>query len=351
MTTTAALLPRGPLMVDVAGLTLTDAERALLVQPIIGAVILFARNFSTREQLKILVAQIKTIRTPALLIAVDQEGGRVQRFGNGFFRLPPLLSVGRVFDQSPQLAIALAFDAGRLMAAELRQVDIDFSFAPVVDVANPASRIIGDRAFHQSPATVAKIAESYIRGMHSAGMQATAKHFPGHGNVVADSHFETPVDTRNYKQILATDLVPYRVLAPLLGGVMTAHIYFPEVTANLPAFSSYWLGQVLRNTIGFKGLVLSDDLSMKGAHIAGDILSRARLALDAGCDMVLICNDPKSVRQVVADMGNRHPPMQSRLQNMLGMPGNIEQPEIDSLWQSIAPLVEAAEQLDANLQP
>lgn len=328
-------LPRGPLMVDVASETLTDEERHFLCAPSVGAVILFARNFSSRQQVNELVREIKSLRSPELLVAVDQEGGRVQRFGEGFVRLPPLNALGQFYHHQPEQALSLAWSAGRLMAAELRQLEIDISFAPVLDIANTQSKVIGDRGFDINPETIVALATPYINGMHSAGMRATGKHFPGHGNVVEDSHFETPVDQRNLAQIENLDLIPFRKLAHLLDGMMTAHIHFPAVDSQLPTFSIVWIKRILRQQLGFDGVVFSDDLIMAGAHNVGDIVTRARLALAAGCNMALICNDPNAARETAAQLGQTMSPQQGLCDQLMGQPCVADQQEIEHLAEAI----------------
>ncbi|NKB63028.1 MAG: beta-N-acetylhexosaminidase [Gammaproteobacteria bacterium] len=291
-------LPLGPLMVDVQGTSLTDHERDFLRAPSIGAVILFSRNFESKTQVKNLILEIKSLRSPSLLVAVDQEGGRVQRFRDGFFPLPPVQKFGIRYDVSPEEALSLAKSAGRIMASELADVGIDFSFAPVLDQANDDSAVIGDRSFHYSATVVTELANAFIDGMNSTGMSATGKHFPGHGGVTGDSHLMKPIDNRTIEELQNSDLIPYQALASKLGGVMTAHVLFPQINDSIPTFSPYWIKQILRQRIGFDGLIFSDDLSMKGAHDAGTPLQRTGLALEAGCDMALICNDPINAESV-----------------------------------------------------
>ena len=284
-------LPLGPLMRDVEGTALTVADRERLRHPAVGAVILFARNYASPPRLAALVAEIHALRTPALLVAVDQEGGRVQRFREGFTRLPPAAALGRLYDENPQRGLALTADAGWVMAAELRRAGVDLSLAPVLDVATAASDVIGDRAFHADPAVVARLAGAFAAGMRRAGMPVTGKHFPGHGGVGGDTHVASPADGRALDALERCDLVPYRALHRQLDAVMTAHVVFPEIDPLPPTFSGFWLQHTLRGQIGFDGVVFSDDLSMHAAHVAGDVPTRARAALDAGCDMVLVCQD------------------------------------------------------------
>jgi beta-N-acetylhexosaminidase len=280
----------GSVMIGLEGTRLSAPERELLRHPRVGGVILFTRNYESPEQLAVLTAEIHALRDPPLLIAIDQEGGRVQRLRAGFTTLPALAALGRVHDRSPAQAAALAETTGWLMAIELRCVGVDFSFAPVLDVDSGVSSVIGDRAFHRDPHVVSALAAAYVRGMRRAGMAATGKHFPGHGSVCADSHHELPVDPRDYAQIAALDLVPFaRLGAQGLEAVMAAHVLYSGADERLAGFSSFWIGEVLRGRLGFRGAVFSDDLLMGAAVVAGDISERTGDALRAGCDMVLVC--------------------------------------------------------------
>jgi len=283
--------PLGPVMLDVAGLELTPGERELLAHPLVGGVILFARNYASPEQLRGLTGAIRGVRSPALLIAVDHEGGRVQRFVDGFTRLPPMRALGRIYDANPAVAENLAGAVGVVLAAELAAHGVDFSFAPVLDIDFGASGVIGDRAFHSAPPAVARLALALVEGLRRAGMGAVGKHFPGHGYVRADSHHEVPVDDRDLATIEANDLAPYRALIGAgLAGVMPAHVIYPRVDPKPAGFSRFWLQEILRGRLGFDGIVFSDDLSMAGASVAGGIVERGKAALEAGCDMVLVCN-------------------------------------------------------------
>lgn len=296
-------------MLDVAGTVLSEAERQLLRHPAVGGVILFSRNFNSPEQVTALVAEIHALRTPRLLVAVDQEGGRVQRFRDGFTRLPPVRRLGEVHDRDPRRARQLAELSGWLMAAELRAVGIDISFAPVLDLDYGVSTVIGDRAFHREAEVVAELAQAYQRGMEEAGMAATGKHFPGHGAVSADSHLELPIDARPYAELEFADLLPFERLAHQgMKAMMAAHVIYRSCDARAAGFSPFWLRTILRERFGFQGAIFSDDLHMAAAACAGDYPARARAALDAGCDMVLVCNAPDQARRVLEDLGDYHDP-------------------------------------------
>jgi len=311
----------GPVMVDVAGTALTPDDRQVLRNPLVGAVILFARNYAGVEQLEELVRDIRAVRTPPLLVGVDQEGGRIQRFRTGFTELPPPRLVGRLYDSDPDAGRQLATQCGWLLAAELRAVGIDLSFAPCVDLDYGVSEVIGDRAYHRDAEAVARLAVAAMQGMREAGMEATAKHFPGHGAVVADSHRALPVDRRPIEE-LGDDLLPYRrMIANGLSSVMVAHVSFPEVD-NVPAsLSRRWLQRELREGLGFTGAVFSDDLSMAGAAIAGTAPERARQALAAGCDVLAICNDRSGVLDTLEELaGETDPLSQVRLVRLHGRP-------------------------------
>jgi beta-N-acetylhexosaminidase len=291
-------------MVDLAGLGLAAEEREVLGHPLVGGVILFARNYADPRQLRGLTEAIRGARTPSPLIAVDHEGGRVQRFLEGFTRLPPMRALGRIYDRNPALAANLAGAIGVVLAAELAAHGVDFSFTPVLDLDFGSSGVIGDRAFHSDPAAVASLAGGLVAGLARAGMAAVGKHFPGHGYVRADSHHEVPVDDRDLAEIEAADLVPYRALIGRgLAGVMPAHVIYPRVDARPAGFSPVWLKAILRGRLGFDGVVFSDDLTMEGAAVAGGIVERGRAAFDAGCDMVLVCNAPEAARRLLDGLG------------------------------------------------
>ncbi|HEY2634821.1 MAG TPA: beta-N-acetylhexosaminidase [Steroidobacteraceae bacterium] len=293
----------GPLMVDIAGTELSAEDVRVLAHPLVGSVLLFTRNYSNPQQLAALTAAIRALRTPHLLIAVDHEGGRVQRFREGFTRLPAARLLGRRFDEDRRDALALAHSVGWQLAGELRAVGVDFSFAPCVDLDYGVSEIIGDRAFHSDPDTVAALAVATMSGMREAGMAAIAKHFPGHGAVVADSHVALPVDRREFADLEA-DIRPYRPLIDNnIPGIMAAHVVFPAVDALPASLSKRWIGGVLREEMGFHGCVFADDLTMAGAAAFGDVMARAELSLAAGCDVLPICNDRHSVELVLGRFG------------------------------------------------
>jgi beta-N-acetylhexosaminidase len=307
-------------MVDVAGQELTAEDIQILKHPLVGGVILFTRNYADPAQLTALVSAIHAARSPSLIVAVDHEGGRVQRFRSGFSVLPPLRRIGHEFDLDAKAGLELSRQMGWLMAAELRACGVDLSFAPCVDLDYGVSEIIGDRAFHSKATAVSQLASAYMHGMRDAGMAATAKHFPGHGAVVADSHVAAPVDRRRYVD-LEDDLMPYRrLIANGLPAVLAAHVLFPEVDSDAVAsVSPTWVRDILRGELGFKGVVFTDDMSMAGAAVAGDIVVRSERALAAGSDMVLICNSRPSVVAVLDKLrAEPHPASAARLVRMRG---------------------------------
>jgi beta-N-acetylhexosaminidase len=300
----------GPVMLDIEGLTLTPADRSLLREPAVGGVILFSRNYASPSQLAELVAAIRAVRSPPLLVAVDHEGGRVQRFREGFSEIPPMGRIGRQYDSDRESAVALARKAGWLVATELRAMDIDLAFAPCVDIDWGVSDIIGNRAFHRKPAVVAELSSEFCHGLRSGGMAAVAKHFPGHGAVVADSHEQLPVDRRDYGDLL-DDMRPYEKLIAnrQLAGVMMAHIVYSEMDPVPAGFSAYWIREQLRSQLGFDGAVFSDDLSMKATRTYGSMVKRATRALEAGCDMILVCNDRSAASATVAALRDYSNPL------------------------------------------
>ena len=290
----------GPVMVDLEGLELTAEEREILQHPAVGGVILFSRNYYSPGQVTQLVQTIRAVREPHLLVAVDQEGGRVQRFREGFTILPSARRFGELYEKSPESACNLARTAGWLMARELRAVGVDFSFAPVLDLDLGVSKVIGDRSFHSTPDSATRLAHGWLQGMRDAGMAATGKHFPGHGAVAADSHLDVPVDDRTFEDILMQDIVPFeRMINYGLAAVMTAHVIYEKVDRLPATFSPFWLKEVLRDRLGFQGAIFSDDLGMEGASVIGDMVARAEAALAAGCDMVPVCNNPQGACQVL----------------------------------------------------
>jgi beta-N-acetylhexosaminidase len=285
-------LPRGPVFIGVEGPRLSAADRVRLGHPLTGGVILFTRNFESSPQLKALTAEIRDVRTPHLLVAVDHEGGRVQRFRDGFTAIPPMRTLGELWERDVASAAREAARLGLVLAGELRTHGIDFSFTPVLDLDHGASAVIGDRAFHRNPNAVAHLAAALLDGLRAGGMAGVGKHFPGHGHVAADSHTDLPVDERAFAAIAAEDLVPFGALVQRgLEAIMPAHVVYPDVDAEPAGYSRQWLQKILRGRLGFDGLIFSDDLGMAGAAGAGDLVARAEASLAAGCDMVLACND------------------------------------------------------------
>jgi len=285
----------GPLMIDIAGTQLSDRDRERLCHPLVGGIILFTRNFDNPEQLSALTAEIHALRAP-FLIAVDHEGGRVQRFREGFTRLPSMATLGHLWDKQPAAALEAASQVGYLLASELRACGVDYSFTPVLDLDYGPSRVIGDRAFHRNPEAVVALAGSLVAGLRAAGMASCGKHFPGHGYVVPDSHVELPVDDRSL-EAMQEDLIPYRLLD--LDAVMAAHVIYNCMDCNTAVFSNKWI-DYLRNNIKFEGAVFTDDLSMQGAGVVGGMLNRVETAYRAGCDMLVVCNSPEAVDEVLA---------------------------------------------------
>lgn len=300
----------GPVMLDIDGVSLTPADRDLLRQPAVGGMILFSRNYESPEQLTGLVNEVRGLRSPPPIIAVDHEGGRVQRFRDGFTAIPPMRVIGRQYKTDPKAALALARQAGWLIAAELRACGIDLCFAPCVDLDWGVSEVIGDRAFHRKPDVVADLAAAFSRGLRSAGMAAVAKHFPGHGAVVADSHLALPVDRREYSDVL-DDMRPYERLITngQIAGVMLAHVVYHEMDDMPAGFSKYWIDRELRSRLGFGGAVFCDDLSMKATRGYGSMAERGRLALGSGCDMILVCNDRDAAHEAVDALNSYSNPL------------------------------------------
>ena len=301
-------LPLGPLMIDIAGLQLSDLEQERLCHPLVGGLILFARNYTSPQQLEQLTAAVHALRSPALPIAIDHEGGRVQRCRDGFTRLPAMRRLGEQWDRDPQAAWLAARGIGYVLAAELRARGVDLSFTPVLDLDWGRSSVIGDRSLHADPVAVVRLAGALIEGLHRAGMAACGKHFPGHGWVEADSHVALPVDERELEE-LAPDIEPYRRLE--LDAVMPAHVIYRRLDPRPAGFSRFWTG-MLRNQLGFNGVIFSDDLSMAGASVAGGICERCTAAWDAGCDLLLVCNSPDAVGELLANWQPPGDPLRSQ---------------------------------------
>jgi beta-N-acetylhexosaminidase len=298
-------LPPGPVVADVRGPVLTDDDRERLRHPGTGAVILFSRNYENNLQLSTLVDEIEKLREPALLVCVDHEGGRVQRFREGFTAIPPMRSLGQLWDRDRDAAKDAARGAAYVAGAELGAHGIDFSFAPVLDLDYGGSSVIGDRALHYDPNAVGALAAAIVQGFADAGMAAVGKHFPGHGFATADSHVDVARDNRNFLEIFKKDIAPYRAAIEAgLAAIMPAHVIYPQCDAEPAGYSSYWLQDVLRGKLGFDGLVFSDDLSMAGASAVGGPPARARAALAAGCDMVLLCNNPEGQKALLDSLGD-----------------------------------------------
>ncbi len=343
----------GPVMLDVAGTQLTAEDEARLRHPLVGGVILFKRNYESPSQLAELTTAIHALRPTQLLIGVDHEGGRVQRFRDGFTRIPAMRELGLIWDAKPQRARHLAQQAGYVLAAELRGCGVDFSFTPVLDMDYGQSSVIGDRAFHRNPQAIAELAHSLMLGLKQGGMHTVGKHFPGHGFVAADSHLAIPVDERSFVDIEMADLIPFRQMIDFgMTAVMPAHVIYPKVDSRPAGFSPVWLKNILRGHLGFDGCIFSDDLSMEGATVAGGIVQRASAALNAGCDMVLVCNKPESADELLRGLhwempvtsrariihmrGRSHPDVMSRLH---------EQPQFLKALQDVATIGVSAPEL------
>ncbi|TFH10611.1 MAG: beta-N-acetylhexosaminidase [Nitrosomonadales bacterium] len=293
----------GPIMLDIEGTELTVDDKRRLRHPMTGGVILFTRNYSSLRQLTDLTTKIHALRTPTLLIAVDHEGGRIQRFRKDFTRLPAMRELGRIWDEHPVRARHLSQLTGYVLAAELRACGVDLSFTPVLDIDYGQSCIIGDRSFHRKPQAIGDLAQSLMQGLKLGGMAAIGKHFPGHGYIQEDSHIEMPVDKRRYADIEMDDLIPFRqMINSGLTGIMPAHVIYPKIDSQPAGFSKIWLQEILRTELGFDGCIFSDDLSMEGAAVAGNIVQRAKVAFNAGCDMVLVCNDPHAADKLLTEL-------------------------------------------------
>lgn len=331
----ANTLPIGPVMLDVQGLTLAPHEKEKINHPNTGAVILFSRNYQSPEQIADLISSIRAARNGKILIAVDQEGGRVQRFREGFTRLPPAAFYAQT---SPELAES----AGWLMASELLAVGVDFSFAPVLDVDCGVSEVIGDRSFSTDPDQAARLASAFRKGMQRAGMPATGKHFPGHGAVALDSHLALPEDERDLDSIRIKDLLPFkRLIEEGVEGIMPAHVVYPNIDPNPAGFSRFWIQRILRGELNFNGVVFSDDLSMAGAASVGGFSERARAAQSAGCDMLLVCNNPEAADEVLETLPiTKDAVREQRLNRMQGKPQfNYQQLMQTEQWQQLSNLI------------
>ncbi len=305
----------GIIMADVDGLTLTDDDKAFLANDALGGVILFKRNVANPTQVRALTDSMRAIN-PNLIISADQEGGRVARFRDGFTPLPAMGRLGEIYDDNQQLALSLAYDTGYLMACEVLAVGVDISFAPVMDI-NGCSLVIGDRAFHADPQAVTTLSSRFIDGMNDAGMKATGKHFPGHGSIAPDSHVSDAVDNRSLDEIWGCDLVSFKNNLAKLSALMPAHVIFSQVDDKPAGFSKVWLQEILRDKMGYDGVLFSDDLSMKAAHVAGDVTARVKSAIEAGCDIALVCNSRDDALRAVEfaktmpDVPNRFGKMKS----------------------------------------
>ncbi|MCE5232968.1 MAG: beta-N-acetylhexosaminidase [Mizugakiibacter sp.] len=314
------------LIVGIAGKELTAEERGWLAAPEVSGVILFTRNFASREQVTALIDDIRSLRADPFLVCVDQEGGPVQRFRAGFTRLPALARLGELYDRDPAAAVALAEEHAWVMASEMRAIDVDISFAPVVDLAR-GNRAIGERAFHADAEAVSTLAQAYLRGMRLAGMAATVKHFPGHGSVAEDTHFDAALDPRPLDELRAADLVPFSACFDAgAEAVMLAHVTYPAVDAAPAGYSRVWIEDILRGELGFRGIVFSDDIGMAAAESAGGVAARIRAHLDAGCDLVLACS-PALAAESIAAVRGRAPCAAARLAALRG--------SVASTWASL----------------
>ncbi|RZG86385.1 beta-N-acetylhexosaminidase [Acinetobacter sp. WCHAc060033] len=331
----------GALMLDIAGTELTQEDIELLQAPQVGGMILFSRNIESPAQVRALTDHMRRIR-PDILIAVDQEGGRVQRLKSGFTLLPAMGKFGELYLTQPEKALELAEQCGWLMAIEVLAVGIDFSFAPVLDL-NDISDVIGDRAFAKNVNDIVPLASAFMKGMQRAGMATTGKHFPGHGSVKADSHVAAAVDTREYQDIYDNDMQSFIKLQSQLDALMPAHVIYEKVDPNPAGFSPYWIQKVLRQELKFDGVLFSDDLSMQAACVAGGADARIRAALDAGCDMGLVCNNRESACTALSGIENLPMPNQERLERMRGKIPQInigETLDLGNEWQTVKKVIE-----------
>ncbi|MEQ1323480.1 beta-N-acetylhexosaminidase [Acinetobacter soli] len=332
----------GALMLDIAGTELTQEDIELLRAPQVGGMILFSRNIESPAQVRALTDHMRQIR-PDILIAVDQEGGRVQRLRTGFTALPAMGKFGEYYLEQPEQAVALAEQCGWLMATEVLAVGIDFSFAPVLDI-NAISDVIGDRSFANNPHDITVLAAAFMRGMKQAGMATTGKHFPGHGSVKADSHVAAAIDSRHYDEIYRTDMQTFIQLMPQLDALMPAHVIYDQVDPHPAGFSPFWIQEVLRKQLGFDGVLFSDDLTMQAACVAGGADARLKAALDAGCDMGLVCNDRAAACLALDAISTYALPNQDRLSRMRGQYPELKISSALSLgetWQTTKNAIEA----------
>lgn len=335
----------GALMLDIAGTELNQEDIELLRAPQVGGMILFARNIQSPEQVRALTDHMRRIR-PDILIAVDQEGGRVQRLKSGFTLLPAMGRFGELYTTEPKQALELAKQCGWLMATEVLAVGIDFSFAPVLDI-NAISDVIGDRGFAKNPQDIVPLAAAFMQGMHLAGMATTGKHFPGHGSVKADSHVAAAIDLRSYDEIYQNDMQTFIQLMPHLDALMPAHVIYENVDAQPAGFSPFWIQEILRKQLKFDGVLFSDDLTMQAACVAGNADARLKAALKAGCDMGLVCNDRAAACLALESIVDYPLPHQHRLEAMRGKIPNItihSELALGDQWQSTKADIEAFKQ-------
>ncbi|MES9862544.1 MAG: beta-N-acetylhexosaminidase [Candidatus Thiodiazotropha sp. LLP2] len=346
----------GPVMLDLEGLQMTVEEQEMLNHPAVGGVILFTRNYESMDQLTQLCTRIHELRNPHLLIAVDHEGGRVQRFRAGFSELPPALWYGEQYRQHQEQGVKLTELGGWLMASELRACGVDFSFAPVLDLGLGVSEVIGDRAFSKQPDEVACLAQAWMQGCHEAGMAVVGKHFPGHGGVAADSHHALPIDQRRFEDLQMEDLRPFeRMIDAGMEAIMPAHVIYQRIDKDLAGFSGFWLKNVLRKQLGFQGVIFSDDLDMAAAREAGDYGERAIAAIEAGCDMVLVCNNRSAAWTVLERLKDYNDPAAHvRLVRMHGRKHRtLQQIHLDPRWKQAVNQLSVIPQenmLDLNLE-
>lgn len=331
----------GPVMMDIKGFLPDEIEREMLLHPHVSGMILFSRNFESTAQLKVLTQEIRDLN-PNLMIAVDHEGGRVQRFKEGFTPIPAMGNIGQLYEKDPDQAIGCAEAAGLVLAWELRRCGVQFSFAPVLELDYGRSAVIGNRAFHSSPEVVAILAAALCRGMRKGGGVGVGKHFPGHGYVSEDSHHALPIDERSVEQLFSADMIPFsRLVSEGLEGIMPAHVVYSSADTLPAGFSRFWISQILRGTLGFDGVVFSDDLSMQGAIVvAGTPVDRARAALEAGCDMILVCNDRDATASILEGIKDKwiSDVSRQRIAQLSSLLGNM-QPVSEVSYQQVLDLL------------